>query len=399
MMIREIIGLWLLAVCSLCEAQAVQPVKKDFNYFFQTAVYDENLIPEYTLPDPLCYLDGSIVTTVTEWEQKRRPELMEMLTTYMYGRVPKAANQPFPHRVEVVEHNAFWGKAVRKSIKICMTDDIDGPSFNLQLFLPNAAKGKMPVILGLSFKRNEQIENATEWPLKKLLGSGVGLATFYYQDVCPDNPNTTLAYQQGIIPYFYRKGQMYPDPDQWGSIAAWAWAASKAMDYLQTDNQVDGEKIVVMGHSRLGKVALWAGATDQRFAAVIAAQSGCCGAALSRRGIGETVESVNTILPYWFCGNFKQFSGREQFMPFDQHEVIAMIAPRLVYISSASDDRWSDPRGEFLGAEGAKPVYLLYQKDGISYHTRAGGHTVLPYDWDQFLSWLESNIFLLKATR
>lgn len=245
MMIREIIGLWLLAVCSLCEAQAVQPVKKDFNYFFQTAVYDENLIPEYTLPDPLCYLDGSIVTTVTEWEQKRRPELMEMLTTYMYGRVPKAANQPFPHRVEVVEHNAFWGKAVRKSIKICMTDDIDGPSFNLQLFLPNAAKGKMPVILGLSFKRNEQIENATEWPLKKLLGSGVGLATFYYQDVCPDNPNTTLA----------------------------------------------------------------------------------------------------------------------------------------------------------LGAEGAKPVYLLYQKDGIAYHTRAGGHTVLPYDWDQFLSWLESNIFLLKATR
>lgn len=364
----------------------LQPFKKDFNYFLQTANYDESRVPAYTLPDPLKCQDGSRITSAKQWEEKRRPELQEMLTTQMYGRVPAAASKPLPCRVETIEKKALGGKAVRKVVSLFLGEGRDAPVASLQLYLPRRAKGAVPVILGLSFKRNEAIAEAKEWQLGKILDRGFGLATFYYQDVTPDKPNTTLAYEQGIIPYYYREGQQCPDPDQWGSVAAWAWAASKAMDYLQTDEQVDAKKIVVMGHSRLGKAALWAGATDQRFAAVIAAQSGCCGAALSHRGFGETVESVNTILPYWFCGNFKQYSGREQTMPFDQHEVIALIAPRPVYVCSSSDDLWSDPKGEQLGAEAAKPVYALYGKENnIAYHTRKGPHAVLPYDWKQFM--------------
>lgn len=381
----------LLSLLSRGFAQTLQPVKKDFNYFFQTAVCDEAQVPEFTLPDPLLCQDGNKVTTKGEWEQMRRPELLEMLTTYMYGHVPAAAKQSFPFHVVETDREALGGKSTRKTIKVCMTGNAKGPSFMLQVYLPNRVKGKVPLLLGLSFKQNEQIAGASEWPLETILDSGYGLATFYYQEITPDKPNTTLAYQEGIIPYYYRKAQKYPDSDQWGSVAAWAWAASKAMDFLQTDAQVDGDKIIVMGHSRLGKAALWAGATDQRFAAVIAAQSGCCGAALSHRKIGETVESVNTILPYWFCGNYKQFSSREQFMPFDQHEVIALIAPRPVYISSASDDKWSDPKGEQLGAEGAVPVYALYGKEScIAYHTRKGPHAVLPYDWEQYLRFAAS---------
>ncbi len=371
------------------QAQTVKPVKKDFNYFLQTAVYDEQQVPAFTLPDPLVCQDGGTVETTEDWELKRRPELLEMLTTYMYGRVPEAARQPFRFQVTEINKKALGGKAIRKLVNVNLTADNTGPSLGLQIYLPHKVKGKVPLILGLSFKRHEQIAEAEEWQLEKLLSNGIGLATFFYQEVTPDKPNTTQAYEQGIIPYYYRKGQRSPDPDQWGSVAAWAWAAGKAMDYLQKDEQVDHERIIVMGHSRLGKAALWAGATDSRFVAVVAVQSGCCGAALSRRRIGETVESINTILPYWFCGNYKQFSGREEWMPFDQHEVIAMIAPRPVYISSAKDDRWSDPRGEYLGAKYAEPVYHLYGKENIGYHSRDGGHAVLPYDWDQYIGFLK----------
>ena len=368
----------------------LQPFKKDFNYFLQTANYDESRVPAYTLPDPLVCQDGSRVTSVRQWEQKRRQELLEMLTTQMYGRVPDDASKPLTSRVETIEKKVLGGKAIRKVVSLFLGEGPDAPVVSLQLYLPRRAKGAVPVILGLSFVRNEAIAEAKEWQLSKILDSGFGLATFYYQDITPDKPNTTLAYQEGIIPYYYREGQAAPAPDLWGSVAAWAWAASKALDYLQTDPDVDGQRITVMGHSRLGKAALWAGAVDERFAAVIAAQSGCCGAALSRRCFGETVESVNTILPYWFCGNYKQYSGREQEMPFDQHEVIAMIAPRPVYISSAADDLWSDPKGEQLGADGAKPVYALYGKEAhMAYHTRKGPHAILPYDWEQFMKFMK----------
>lgn len=401
---------------------SIQAQKKDY---FKLANFDESKVPAYTLPNPLMCQDGEIVTTKEEWEQKRRPELVKMLTTYMYGTTP-VLKKPLSYTIDNVDKKALKGRATRKEVSIRLTDDERGSVIHLQMYLPNNVKGKIPVFLGISFTPNytiyddpdlkvsEQENNsqikvmprgamASSWQLDKILEHGYGLATFCYTEVEPDKD---VDFQQGLHTFFYRKGQTYPDPDQWGSIAAWAWSMSRAMDYLEKDDQVDAKRVAVVGHSRLGKTTLWAGAIDQRFAIVFPVNSGCCGSAISRRCFGETIEAVNANFPHWYCGNFKQFSGREKYMPFDQHEVVALIAPRPIYIASAQEDNWSDQKGEFLGGKGAEPVYALYGEKGIgidsippvdvpymdgyiAYHIRKGPHAVLSYDWDQFLKFTD----------
>ena len=406
-----------LSLMSMLSAGAQMYPRRDY---VKLANYDESKVPEYKLPDVLMCEDGEVVTTKEMWEQKRRPEVLNLFTTYMFGKAPVLKNK-LPYKVERVSKKALNGRATRKEITVQLTEDPQGPCIHLQLYLPNQVKGKVPVFLGLSFMPNYTIYNDEEvelpapkegdkwkpmrgsmnmaWQLDKILEQGYGLATFCYNDVDPDFDDD---FKNGVHPYYYKKNQDFPAPDEWGSIAAWAWGASRALDYLETDSKVDAKKVAVIGHSRLGKAAVWAGASDTRFALVISGNSGCCGVAISRRVYGETVEAMNVRFPHWFCGNYKQFNDRERYMPFDQHELVALIAPRPIYIASAEDDNWSDQKGEFLGGKGAEPVYALYGLPGIgtdemppldtpymqgsiAYHNRKGTHAILPYDWEQFL--------------
>ncbi len=487
----RIAGVWGVAVIVATSIAAQDTKKEVFNE-------DESKVPAYTLPEVLVSTAGEKIDTPQKWTQQRRGELLRLFESEVYGRTPTKG--PAMIREEVTEGStdALNGKALRKQITVYFTADNTGPRMDILVYMPKKSKLGIeiklpedaasqedtddkpskkkkpktkllvPIFLGYNFEgnhavttdpavklahswlRNNEKEGVTEnkateqsrgseksrWAIEQIINRGYAVATIYYGDIDPDFDDD---FQNGIEPLFYQDGQSKPDPDEWGSIGAWAWGLSRALDHLDADLEpspagvatpekagepdqkaekeeeerqlvnIDLQRVAVLGHSRLGKTSLWAGAQDERFAMVISNNSGCGGAALSKRWFGETVNRINTSFPHWFCDNFNQYNNNEASLPVDSHQLIALIAPRPVYISSAVDDKWADPLGEYLAAFHADPVYRLLGTNGlgdapsassppvdkpllsgqIGYHIRRGGHDVLPYDWEQFMNFAD----------
>ncbi len=398
--------------------------------------YDETLVPPYVLPNPLICQDGSPVDSPEVWRQHRRPELLDLFASEIYGRVPGAATV----NVEMVscDRRSLSGFATRLeldvAVRACAVRDAC-LTFQLLVWVPNHVAQPAPTFLGLNYFGNQAVHpdpdirlpqgwvpndpelgifdnhatdasrglRARRWPVELLLTRGYALATVYAGEFDPDYDD---GFQNGAHGLFATNSRATRGPESWGSIAAWAWGLSRALDALGTIQSIDASRIGVIGHSRLGKAALWAAAQDERFAWAISNNSGHAGASLSRRRFGELTRHLNDRFPHWFAPQFRHYDDREHELPVDQHELLALMAPRPVYVASAALDLWSDPRGEWLACLNASPVYELHGVSGfaspdqgaaseqattenIGYHCRPGSHDMLAADWWHYLDFVD----------
>jgi hypothetical protein len=392
--------------------------------------YDEARVGSYTLPDPLTLGDGKPVRDAQTWYKKRRPEIVRLFEENQFGRSP---GRPAGMSFDLFDKGtpALDGKAIRRQVTIHFSPDKSGPKMDLLLYLPADANKPVPLLLNLSFTANSNAVNdpgikpGEIWNREKrrvpapkdgrfgrlkvlpFLEQGFGIATVYYGDLDPDFLG---GIPHGVRALYLKPGQTEPGPNEWGAISAWAWGLSRALDYLETDKNVDAKRVAIVGVSRLGKTVLWAGARDPRFAMVIASCSGEGGAAISRRNYGETIKHLTepTRYPYQFCANYGKYGDRVHEFPIDAHMLLSLIAPRPVLLQTGDTDLWSDPKGEFLSAVAAAPVYQLLGKQALDaeqmpaagqpilhtlgYIMHAGGHGAIPSDWELFLKFMQIHL-------
>lgn len=399
----------------------------------QTSFPEPDKLPSHPeLPDPLAMFNGERVTSKQQWIDKRRPELKALFQHYMYGYLPPPL--PITAKVEHENAKAFDGKATLREITISFGPP-ETPPIHLLLVVPNQRKGPAPVFVGINFHGNHMLvddpgvrlpavwvpsrgsgvkgNRATEagrgkeiqvWALEQSIDRGYAVAAFYCGDVDPDRKDL----REGIQPHLRLKG-VKPGPHDWGTIAAWAWGVQRVVDYVSNHKDLDKNRIAVVGHSRLGKTALVAAALDERIALAIPHQAGCGGTAPSRTHDpkAESVKRINTSFPHWFDDTFKQFNDCPDKLPFDQHCLIALMAPRPVLLSNAVEDQWANPSGQFHNLQAADPVYRLFDAGGLEakrmpppgklidsplgYYIRPGKHSMTKDDWKIFLAFADKH--------
>lgn len=366
----------------------------------QAQNYDESKVPVYTLPDVLKTTKNTVVNNKTTWEKLRRPEILTLFENNIYGQMPETFNS-IKHTVTNENAAAMNGRATLKQVAIEVTHNNKSVQINLVLFVPNNARKPVPAFL-LILNRSKEIMDPTRafksefWPAEMLIDSGYAIAVFHYSDLAPDHKDS----------FANKLLQLYPEQlsadNGMRAVGAWAWGASRVMDYFEKDKDIDAKKVAVVGHSRGGKASLWAAAQDQRFAMCVSNCSGNTGAALARRQFGERITRINTSFPHWFTTNYKKFNDKEASLPVDQHMLIALVAPRPVYATNASKDLWADPTGTYLALKNAEKVYALYGiksnlpatppginepviQSTIAYHNREGEHNMTAFDWGNFV--------------
>ena len=375
------------------------------------------------LPSALTTENGTRISTREEWENGQRSYVLSLMEKYMYGAIPPA---PVKLTSEVLDKKEVYdGLGTREQVRLTY----EGPTgvamtLDLLVYIP-AGEGPFPCAIGLNFcgnhgveedetipmpdyvwpegrqfmKRGEQYER---WIPDYIMGRGMALVTTCYHQLYPDHAFDGL--KDSIFKLFHPQEKLsLAQPGKHSAICAWTWGLQRIADYLETRKEIDSSKLMVTGHSRLGKTALWAGANDPRFSVVVSNDSGCGGAAITRRtDIGETLEVMNHYFPHWLVPMAKVMQDDVANMPLDQHFLTSLIAPRAVAVASATEDTWADPEGEFYGLVAGNEVYALYGEKEMSadyvpqggegvtsesrhYHIRIGGHNILFFDWERYL--------------
>jgi len=409
----------------LCDAQKENLAKTSAGF---PVNYEEDSVGTYTLPDLLLLNNGKRVTDAKTWTEQRRPELLKEVESLQYGKMP---GRPAAMHFNVFDKGtpAFNGKAIRKQVTVYFSSDTSDHKMDLLIYLPAKATKPVPLLLAISFVANSQAtddpgvkvgyiwnregkkiraDQPSRFPkmnMEQFIDAGFGFATVYYCDIEPDFKGG-LPY--GIRNQYLKPGQKTIADDEWGAISAWAWGLSRAMDYFETDKQIDAKRIAIEGASRLGKTVLWTGIHDTRFKMVIASCSGEGGAALVRRNYGENIKHITDTSRYYyqFAPNYHSYANKIESLPFDAHMLVALMAPRPLLLQTGDTDYWSDPKGEFLSAVAATPVYKLFGLKGpettimpktndvsllmnpLGYYMHSGGHTVLAEDWQLFIRYM-----------
>ena len=359
--------------------------------------YFEDKVPSYELPPLLKDDDGQPITTIAQWTA-RRAKLLDLFRNELYGYSPEHPKDEW-FDVAKIDRKAMDGAATLKLVNIHLGAQPEAPVIHLNLFIPNNRTKPAPAFLLICNRGRENIDPTRKiksdfWPAEQIVARGYAAASFFNGDVAPDKYD---GFTTGI--HAYLQNPAARKFNSWGTIAAWAWGGSRVMDYFETDPDIDEKHCAVTGHSRGGKTALWCGAQDERWALTISNCSGCSGAAIARRRFGESLKVIQNAFKHWFCGNYRKYIDREDDLPFDQHELVALVAPRAVYVTSADEDLWADQRGEWLAVHEAAPVWKLFGRkglpsdimppldkpligDGMGYHIRTGEHNYKVFDWN-----------------